>query len=229
MSQIPEGALYAPLSSRSATAEATSTAAAAFSARTLVGLDGGVYDDKLRGKQTHLDNPVKDVKTAEAARRRRGERRLRRRKAALTRAEKTRLGDCGKPGGSLRYDMFVALHKLWKEYMKELFADEASKAYNSEQALVKIVRADYHGAVFTVTQSKCKHFVGISGIMIKETDNMFYIITRENVVKGVPKAKSNFSFVHDDNLFTLYGCSLKGSAADRVTKKLRWKNSVELI
>ncbi|KAJ3028765.1 UNVERIFIED_CONTAM: RNase P/RNase MRP complex subunit [Siphonaria sp. JEL0065] len=80
--------------------------------------------------------------------------------------------------------MFVPLYKLWTQYMKELFAEDSKLTYNSEQSLVKIVRADYHGAVFTVTQSKCKHFVGISGIMIKETDNMFYIITRENVVKG---------------------------------------------
>jgi RNase P/RNase MRP subunit p29 len=72
--------------------------------------------------------------------------------------------------------------------------------------LNKVVKADYHGAVFTgrtihngiehlafinmhslclVTQSKSIKFVGISGIMVKETENMFYIINRNDELKGL--------------------------------------------
>ncbi|KAJ3244262.1 RNase P/RNase MRP complex subunit [Chytriomyces hyalinus] len=193
-----------------------------------------VADMKLRGKVAHLDNPIKDPvrKLADKTKneeRKKGKFGKKRRKKTLTRKEKIELGDIGKPkGDNLSYALFVPLHKLWLGYMSELFAGDAVDSFKSEQNLTKIVKADFHGAVFTVVDSKSKPFVGISGIMIKETENMFYIMTRENVVKGVPKINSNFTFVYSGHLFTLYGNHLKGSAADRVTKKLRYKPTVEL-
>ncbi|TPX75628.1 hypothetical protein CcCBS67573_g03112 [Chytriomyces confervae] len=205
-----------------------------------------VADMKLRGKVAHLDNleinlsislrqqPIKDPvrKLADKTKneeRKKGKFGKKRRKKTLTRKEKIELGDIGKPkGDNLSYALFVPLHKLWLGYMSELFASDAVDSFKSEQNLTKIVKADFHGAVFTVVDSKSKPFVGISGIMIKETENMFYIMTREDIVKGVPKMNSNFTFAYSGHLFTLYGNHLKGSAADRVTKKLRYKPTVEL-
>ncbi|KAJ3028764.1 UNVERIFIED_CONTAM: hypothetical protein HDU68_000962 [Siphonaria sp. JEL0065] len=65
------------------------------------------YDDKLKGKQTHLDNPVLDVRAQEARRLRQAEKKKgtigkKQRKKQLTRKEKVLLGDVG--GQSLGKD-----------------------------------------------------------------------------------------------------------------------------
>ncbi|KAI8618126.1 Rof/RNase P-like protein [Chytriomyces sp. MP71] len=200
-----------------------------------------VIDSKLKGKSAHLENPVKDAVKRQEEKEARDRRRMGRvgsakRKKTLSRKERVALGDVGKPADkNISYKLFIPLHKLWKGYMNELFASElqdTSYSFASEQTLTKIVKADFHGAVITgilsVAQSKSTHYVGISGIMIKETENMFYIVTRDDIVKGVPKANSNFTFVFADKLFTLFGNHIKGSAADRVTKKFRAKPTVEL-
>ncbi|KAJ3076837.1 RNase P/RNase MRP complex subunit [Podochytrium sp. JEL0797] len=243
-----ESTLYAPLSSTFATSTSDSAAFAPKDLFLAPSAPGSVasgfkalatYDDKLKGRQAHLDNPVKDAGLREAARRERNQKtkgmigKRPRRKKLLTRKEKDELGDVGAKAlgktANLTYAMFIPLHKLWRQYMTELFSDTPNAQYSSEASLIKILKADFHGSVFTVTHSKCKHNIGVSGIMIKETENMFYIMTRENEVKGIPKNKSNFAFAYDSQLFTLYGCNLKGTASDRVTKKLRWKNTIEIV
>ncbi|ORY38889.1 hypothetical protein BCR33DRAFT_720539 [Rhizoclosmatium globosum] len=255
---IPEKALYAQLHHGSTTTSnttsnsnsnssafsvrsllqspsSTSTKTTSQSASTLLKTSANI-DERLKGKSAFLDNRARDIADQERIKELRRQKKdgtfgKRRRKKALTRQEKKLIGDVGADSlkdAGLSYNMFIPLYKMWTQYMKELFAEDWNVVYSSEQSLIKILRADYHGAVFTVTHSKCKHHVGISGIMIKETDGMFYIITRDNVVKGIPKNKSNFAFTYDNQLFTLYGSHLKGSASDRVTKKLRWKNTIEI-
>ncbi|KAJ3107499.1 RNase P/RNase MRP complex subunit [Physocladia obscura] len=211
-----------------------------------------VFAARLLGKVTALDNQPKDAARKkvekEARRKKKVEKRPAHAKKALSRADRRRLGDTGPlAASSLSYKALVPLHRLWMQYMADLFADQQQTSeqttqllvnkqssqitthYSSDAALSKIAKADFHGAVFTVVHSKCKQYVGISGIMIKESDGMFYIMTRENKIKAIPKSHSNFAFVHDGQLFTLYGAHLKGSAADRVNKKIRAKNSIEII
>ena len=55
-----------------------------------------------------------------------------------------------------------------------------------------LLRADYDGAYMTVEDCRCKSRVGINGICIKETRNMFEIITKENRLLKIPKEKSLF-------------------------------------
>ena len=38
--------------------------------------------------------------------------------------------------------------------------------------------------LFPVSKSKCPHYVGLTGIIIMETQNTFKVITKENTIKG---------------------------------------------
>lgn len=55
---------------------------------------------------------------------------------------------------------------------------------NETNTETRLLRADYHGAYITVTRSKCPSLIGISGIVIQETRNVFKIITRNDRLKS---------------------------------------------
>lgn len=88
---------------------------------------------------------------------------------------------------SYTYETFMPLHALWCGYMRELLGTDsptATQAQNQLHILPKLVKADFHGAVMTVVKAKCPHLVGLSGVVVKETENMFYVVTRGDKVKG---------------------------------------------
>jgi len=57
----------------------------------------------------------------------------------------------------------------------------------------KLVKADFHGSLLTVRQSKNPCLVGLSGIVIHETENAFKVITRKDQLKLIPKQNSIFT------------------------------------
>ncbi len=48
----------------------------------------------------------------------------------------------------------------------------------------KLNKIDLHGAHVKVTHSNCKDFIGLKGIIIKETRNTFVVVSPENVTKS---------------------------------------------
>lgn len=80
-----------------------------------------------------------------------------------------------------------------------------------------------------VAQSKCPTLVGHSGIVIKDTEHMFFLVTKENQLKKVPKCNCVFTMpVGTERVFTLYGNQLRTRPADRATKKYKNRLTVEL-
>jgi len=85
--------------------------------------------------------------------------------------------------------MYIPLHKLWTSYISQLLGTitpitDSSSAYLAQtHQLPKLLKADFHGAYFTVIRSKCPSYVRVNGIMIKETEGIFIIITKDNQVK----------------------------------------------
>lgn len=53
-----------------------------------------------------------------------------------------------------------------------------------EQLNNKLYRADFHGALVTVIQSKCPSYVGLTGIIVMETKNVFKILGQDNKCKS---------------------------------------------
>ena len=89
------------------------------------------------------------------------------------------------------------LHNLWMEYMNDVLQDSANIGQNASNVgqntemkasnvnymsrLEKLSKSDFHGALLTVLKSKIPSNIGKSGIVIKESENMFYIVTRQEI------------------------------------------------
>ncbi|KAH7929228.1 RNase P/MRP, p29 subunit [Leucogyrophana mollusca] len=165
----------------------------------------GVYDSRVKGRQVLLENPARDSR----AKRERDLKKARRetekkiRKAgALKRRDAERKGLWKLEKGLEKFDSFVPLHQLWMGYMSELLglsfspldALPGSEAMpNAAGMHAKLVKADFHGSIITVRRSKNPCLVGLSGIVIHETENAFKVVTKKDLLKLIPKANSIFA------------------------------------
>jgi ribonuclease P protein subunit POP4 len=89
------------------------------------------------------------------------------------------------------YAKFMILNGLWNKYISEIVPHslhEPATAVNGPTLL----KADYHGSLMTVEDCRCASRIGISGICVKETKNMFEIVTTEDRLIKIPKEKSLF-------------------------------------
>lgn len=47
-----------------------------------------------------------------------------------------------------------------------------------------LVKSDFHGAIVTVTRSRCPSLVGITGIVAMDTKNTFKILGKDNKLRS---------------------------------------------
>ncbi|KAG0273861.1 RNase P/RNase MRP complex subunit, partial [Linnemannia gamsii] len=87
---------------------------------------------------------------------------------------------------------------------------------------------DFHGAIVTVARSKCPTFIGVSGIVAQETENVFKIITPNNALRVVPKVNSVFTIHIRNSLFTLHGNQFRYRASQRSSKKFKSRPTIDL-
>jgi len=117
----------------------------------------------------------------------------------------------------------------------------------------KLVKADFHGSIITVKQSKNPCLVGLTGIVILETENVFRVITKKDQMKLIPKRNAIFTFcvplydIRSSTLptteespgvdplhtvpkmeFELHGNQFCFRSADRASKKFKAKETIEL-
>ncbi|XP_032709608.1 ribonuclease P protein subunit p29-like [Lontra canadensis] len=69
----------------------------------------------------------------------------------------------------------------------------------------KLFKADLHGALVSVTKSKCPSYVGITGILLQETKHVFKILTKEDRLKVIPKLNCVFAVEIDGFISYIYG------------------------
>ncbi|TCD69719.1 hypothetical protein EIP91_006486 [Steccherinum ochraceum] len=160
-----------------------------------------VYASRVQGRQLLLDNPSRDSAAAK-----------KKRESKKTRKTSQKAGVVGsKELGSkavwkltaTKFKSFLPLHQLWLDYMSELLGlsnappslpgkvdDSAMPSTATMHA--KLVKADLHGAFITVKQSKNPCLVGLSGVVIHETENAFKIVTRADKMRLIPKPNSIF-------------------------------------
>jgi ribonuclease P protein subunit POP4 len=124
-----------------------------------------------------------------------------------------------------KYNLFEPLHELWKQYIEKLIILPFK---GTDDQFTKISRADLHGAYLTVTQCKCTPNIGISGIVVKDTKNLFEIITRDDKLKMIPKAHTNFRLSVGGINLILFGNQLRSRPAERISKKLKNHHSIIL-
>ncbi|XP_073411134.1 ribonuclease P protein subunit p29 [Dendrobates tinctorius] len=126
-----------------------------------------------------------------------------------------------------RYRMYLPLHELWKQYIREL-CNGLRPGTQTQMIQSKILKADLHGAAVTVFKSKCPSYVGLAGIILQESKHVFRIITEEDKLKVVPKLNCVFSVEIDGFITYIYGSKLQMRASERSAKKFKAKGSIDL-
>ncbi|KAH9934788.1 RNase P/MRP p29 subunit [Fomitopsis serialis] len=166
------------------------------------------YASRVQGRQILLENPAGTSRTKQ----------LREEKKTRRLSDKAKKAAGVAPHRDVRqrsswqlkqqeakFHLFLPLHTLWMGYMAELLALPPAPSGpnnksipeaipNSAAMHAKLVKADFHGSIMTVRQSKNPSLVGLSGIVIHETENAFKIVTRKDQLKMVPKQNSIFAF-----------------------------------
>jgi ribonuclease P protein subunit POP4 len=105
----------------------------------------------------------------------------------LSAAEKRRLCLNDIPKEQQKYAIYEPLHRLWMGYMREVLGlDDPQRAVYVTPASggQLLASADMHGALLSVVRSRCVSRVGLQGIVVRDTQYTFDIITRKNVLKG---------------------------------------------
>ncbi|XP_017314101.1 ribonuclease P protein subunit p29 [Ictalurus punctatus] len=126
-----------------------------------------------------------------------------------------------------KYDLFLPLHDLWKQYITDL-CNGLRPDSNPQVMQQKLLKADFHGAVLTVVRSKCPSYVGSTGILVQELKHVFKIITKENRLKIIPKRNSVFSVEMGDFVAHIYGSKFELRSSERSAKKFKTKGTIDL-
>ncbi|KIO28366.1 hypothetical protein M407DRAFT_181836 [Tulasnella calospora MUT 4182] len=162
------------------------------------------YAKNYQGKRLWLDNNAvesrhtKNLKGKEA---RRAAHEERRKLGTIGRNEAKRKGLWTPDKAAAQYSLFLPIHRLWVAYIAELLNlpkqpedMKAPSTFNVQAAHAKLVKADFHGAIITVKDSKNASLIGQTGIVAHESENTFKIITQRNKFKVIPKRNSIFIF-----------------------------------
>ncbi|XP_058011361.1 ribonuclease P protein subunit p29 [Ahaetulla prasina] len=126
-----------------------------------------------------------------------------------------------------RYEIFIPLHELWKQYIRELCNGLKPDA-QPQMIQTKLLKADFHGALMTVTKSRCPSYVGITGIVVQETKYVFKIVTKEDRLKVIPKRNNIFSVETDGFVSYIYGSRIQFRASERSAKKFKGQGTMDL-
>jgi ribonuclease P protein subunit POP4 len=163
----------------------------------------GIYTNRVKNRHVVLENPLRasNVQKEHNAKKARRELEKKKRKpVALGRRHTDAKGLWKLENGAEKFDLFLPLHQLWMGYMSELLGlsppssvPVAEAMPNASSMHPKLVKADFHGSLLTVRQSKNPCLVGLSGIVIHETENAFKVITRKDQLKLIPKKNSIFT------------------------------------
>ncbi|KAJ1941487.1 hypothetical protein GGF37_003532 [Kickxella alabastrina] len=201
------------------------------------------FKDRVEGRILLLTNPYKDKSkgTMGTTGGRIGEAQIIRntRRKTITAKEKRALNIYEIPKEARRYDLFLPLNLMWNTYVDTLLAGKQQKTAaqmllsgdykNQQQMLGRLIKADMHGARVSVVRAKCPNFIGISGIVAQETKNVFKIITQEDTLAVVPKARCVFSLEFSSGAQCLiYGDQFAFRASERSSKKFKPKPSIDL-
>ncbi|KAF2149027.1 RNase P/MRP, p29 subunit [Myriangium duriaei CBS 260.36] len=94
-----------------------------------------------------------------------------------------------------KWGLYIGLHSLWCDYMREVLGvtpSSVSAVLTADGAGPLLASADMHGAVVTVVRSGCVSRVGLEGIVVRDTKFTFEIVTRRDRLVVVPKEGTVF-------------------------------------
>ncbi|EPS62298.1 hypothetical protein M569_12495, partial [Genlisea aurea] len=114
-----------------------------------------------------------------------------------------KIGSFDLPKKFQNFEIFKPMHEKWKSYVQQLL--KISGKDNLPQSLLN---ADLHGAIMLVVECGLAAYVGIHGIVVRETKETIGIITPDDKFRVVPKRSSVFILQADCWKITIYGDKL---------------------
>lgn len=132
----------------------------------------------------------------------------------------------------LKFSDHVKLNDLWNSYMENQLSnskienDDLVSAFEShhpsyEQLSATFSKSDFHGAMVEVLRSKNPSVLKLKGIVIKETQNVFTILSEDNISRTIPKKNCVFRFHWKNVHFDVLGNNLRMKSAMRTTRKIK--------
>jgi len=152
-----------------------------------------IYTQKIEYRPVSI-NPADHPPNARSTRRtlRTSKLHPKRKPKPLSAKEKRQLRIYDIPSSETKYSNFLILNELWEKYISEIILGENPSTGFAGPILLK---ADYHGAKVRVEDCRCKERIGIQGIVVKETKNLFEIVTERDRLVKIPKEKSLFRVI----------------------------------
>ncbi|KAI0798056.1 RNase P/MRP, p29 subunit [Abortiporus biennis] len=166
-----------------------------------------LYSNRVQSRQILLENPPRESKAKlqrDAKRAKRLSQKARANAGVISKRSAGEKGIWKLSPAEAKFNNFLPLHRLWLQYMSELLSlpsqpavpnpnPRLEAAWTSGTIQAKLLKADFHGSFITVCKSKNPCLVGLSGIVIHETENAFKVVTKKNQYKLLPKPNSAFS------------------------------------
>jgi ribonuclease P protein subunit POP4 len=102
-----------------------------------------------------------------------------------------------------KHDLYLPLHALWTNYVKDLFGTlDKGKQIRTKKKL--LYNASKIGALLTVVGGANEQIIGLCGIVLKDKQKSFTIVTSSNRIKIVPKVGCIYVIPFDGNVYTFY-------------------------
>ncbi|XP_047568472.1 ribonuclease P protein subunit p29-like isoform X3 [Lutra lutra] len=126
-----------------------------------------------------------------------------------------------------RYSLFLPLHELWKQYIRDLCGGLKPDT-QPHMIQTKLLKADLQGALVSVTKSKCPSYVGVTGILLQETKHVLKILTKEDHLKVILKLNCVFAVEIDGFISYIYGSKFQLRSSEQSAKKFKAKGTADL-
>lgn len=120
------------------------------------------------------------------------------------------------PKAEQRYELYVPLMQLWKDYASKLVAGD-----NIANSGDRVLRMDLHGAPIEVIRSRDPGLVGVQGILVVETANTVIVVTEQNKAKTIPKNISVIRLRFADVSVEISLPALQFRASERSARKIK--------
>ncbi|XP_065201408.1 ribonuclease P protein subunit p29 [Planococcus citri] len=155
---------------------------------------------------------------------------LRPKKTELSQKDRRALNLYRLPKTGIKYKDAAPMNRLWEGYMTKFLNLDQLKGkswYNPktgnlwESVSFTLLKADFHGALVKVLQSRCPSYVGHEGIIIFDTKYTFTIIGKDDTTRTVPKLSCIFEISVKQYKFKIFGKYFCIRTAERSTKKIK--------
>ncbi|CAL4109645.1 unnamed protein product, partial [Meganyctiphanes norvegica] len=128
------------------------------------------------------------------------------------------------------FEMFIPVNDMWKEYARDMLgikhlANVSWKGTGTDGTTTavqgRLRKLEYFGCFVRITRSRCSDYIGLNGIIIKETKYIFMLICPDDKIKTIPKMNSEFSFMVESYGFSILGNHLMQRPIERAKADIK--------